>query len=91
MGGGGGGWGGGGGGGGGCDGGREANAATSTHPPTPVSSSLFFLPAYVMSGFSSTVIMVTDGSIFGGSGIWIWYLLRSTLKKKKKQLTFLMM
>ena len=31
-----------------------------------------------MSGFSSTVIIVTDGSIFGGSGIWIWYLLRST-------------
>ena len=34
---------------------------------------------YVTSGFSSTVIMVTVGSIFGGSGIWIWYLVRSTL------------
>ena len=31
-----------------------------------------------MSGFSSTVIIVIVGSIFGGSGIWIWYLLRST-------------
>ena len=31
-----------------------------------------------MSGFSSTVIIVTVGSILGGRGIWIWYLLRST-------------
>mmetsp|Transcript_35023 Transcript_35023/g.77935 ORF Transcript_35023/g.77935 Transcript_35023/m.77935 type:complete len:377 (-) Transcript_35023:315-1445(-) len=33
---------------------------------------------YVTSGFSSTVIMVTVGSILGGSGIWIWYFVRST-------------
>jgi hypothetical protein len=30
---------------------------------------------YVMSGFSSTVIMVTEGSILGGKGSWIWYFL----------------
>eukprot|EP00835_Amoeboradix_gromovi_P000933 NODE_35_length_31537_cov_0.293403.p15 type:complete len:162 gc:universal NODE_35_length_31537_cov_0.293403:15704-16189(+) len=41
----------------------------SLHPPTS---------AYVTSGFSSTCIIVTDGSIFGGSGIWIWYFVRST-------------
>lgn len=35
---------------------------------------------YVTSGFSSTCIMVTEGSILGGSGMWIWYLLRSTLR-----------
>jgi len=35
----------------------------------------------VTSGFSSTVIIVTLGSILGGSGIWIWYLLRSTLQQ----------
>mmetsp|Transcript_12883 Transcript_12883/g.20654 ORF Transcript_12883/g.20654 Transcript_12883/m.20654 type:complete len:245 (-) Transcript_12883:458-1192(-) len=33
---------------------------------------------YVTSGFSSTVIIVTDGSILGGSGMWIWYFVRST-------------
>mmetsp|Transcript_27585 Transcript_27585/g.47240 ORF Transcript_27585/g.47240 Transcript_27585/m.47240 type:complete len:314 (-) Transcript_27585:175-1116(-) len=44
-----------------------------------VISSLFPpMSLYVMSGFSSTVIIVTVGSILGGSGIWIWYLLRST-------------
>mmetsp|Transcript_39102 Transcript_39102/g.92524 ORF Transcript_39102/g.92524 Transcript_39102/m.92524 type:complete len:382 (+) Transcript_39102:527-1672(+) len=41
----------------------------SLHPPTSL---------YVTSGLSSTCIMVTVGSIFGGSGIWIWYLVRST-------------
>merc|ERR1719210_566218 len=41
----------------------------SLQPPTSL---------YVTSGFSSTCIMVTDGSIFGGKGIWIWYLFRST-------------
>lgn len=41
----------------------------SLQPPTSL---------YVTSGFSSTCIIVTVGSIFGGSGIWIWYLLRST-------------
>ena len=25
-----------------------------------------------------TVIIVTDGSILGGKGIWIWYFVRST-------------
>ena len=30
------------------------------------------------SGFSSTCIIVTVGSIFGGRGIWIWYLFLST-------------
>jgi hypothetical protein len=34
----------------------------SLHPPTSL---------YVTSGFSSTVIIVTLGSIFGGKGIWI--------------------
>ena len=34
----------------------------SLHPPTS---------EYVTSGFSSTVIIVTDGSIFGGSGMLI--------------------
>ena len=33
---------------------------------------------YVTSGLSSTVIMVTEGSILGGSGRRISYLLRST-------------
>jgi hypothetical protein len=32
------------------------------HPPTS---------EYVTSGFSSTCIMVTEASIFGGRGIWI--------------------
>eukprot|EP01051_Picozoa_sp_SAG22_P007666 SAG22_NODE_547_length_9252_cov_27.855894_12_plen_204_part_00 len=40
----------------------------SLFPPTSL---------YVTSGFSSTVIIVTVGSIFGGSGIWIWCLVRS--------------
>mmetsp|Transcript_11867 Transcript_11867/g.30986 ORF Transcript_11867/g.30986 Transcript_11867/m.30986 type:complete len:395 (+) Transcript_11867:285-1469(+) len=39
--------------------------------PPPTSS-------YVTSGFSSTVIIVTVGSILGGRGIWIWYFVRST-------------
>lgn len=43
----------------------------SLQPPTSL---------YVTSGFSSTCIMVTVGSIFGGRGMWIWYLLRSTLQ-----------
>uniref|UniRef100_A0A2M3ZKK8 Uncharacterized protein n=1 Tax=Anopheles braziliensis TaxID=58242 RepID=A0A2M3ZKK8_9DIPT len=34
----------------------------SLHPPTSL---------YVTSGFSSTCIIVTVGSIFGGSGMWI--------------------
>src|SRR4051794_2532541 len=42
----------------------------SLHPPTS---------PYVTSGLSSTVIIVTDGSILGGRGRRIWYLLRSTL------------
>jgi hypothetical protein len=42
----------------------------SLHPPTS---------EYVTSGFSSTCIIVTEASIFGGSGIWIWYFVRSTL------------
>ena len=42
----------------------------SLQPPTSL---------YVTSGFSSTCIIVTLGSILGGSGICIWYLLRSTL------------
>mmetsp|Transcript_22450 Transcript_22450/g.52100 ORF Transcript_22450/g.52100 Transcript_22450/m.52100 type:complete len:390 (-) Transcript_22450:224-1393(-) len=33
---------------------------------------------YVTSGFSSTCIIVTVGSILGGSGIWIWYFVLST-------------
>mmetsp|Transcript_4719 Transcript_4719/g.7422 ORF Transcript_4719/g.7422 Transcript_4719/m.7422 type:complete len:214 (+) Transcript_4719:1175-1816(+) len=33
---------------------------------------------YVTSGFSSTVIMVTDGSILGGRGMWMKYFVRST-------------
>merc|ERR1719357_2093826 len=33
---------------------------------------------YVTSGFSSTCIIVTVGSIFGGRGMWIWYLFLST-------------
>merc|ERR1719228_1205390 len=33
---------------------------------------------YVTSGFSSTCIIVTVGSIFGGKGMWIWYLFLST-------------
>merc|ERR1719427_64983 len=41
----------------------------SLHPPTSL---------YVMSGFSSTCIIVTVGSILGGSGMWIWYLFLST-------------
>merc|ERR1719288_491397 len=41
----------------------------SLQPPTSL---------YVTSGFSSTCIIVTVGSILGGSGMWIWYLLRST-------------
>jgi hypothetical protein len=36
-----------------------------------ISSLLPPMSLYVMSGFSSTVIIVTVGSIFGGSGIWI--------------------
>ncbi len=41
----------------------------SLHPPKSL---------YVTSGFSSTVIIVTVGSIAGGRGIWIWYLFPST-------------
>lgn len=41
---------------------------------------------YVMSGFSSTVMSDTEGSIFGGSGIWIWYFWRSTLHGTGEQL-----
>merc|ERR1719410_3224865 len=41
----------------------------SLQPPTSL---------YVTSGFSSTCIMVTVGSIFGGRGMWIWYLFLST-------------
>merc|ERR1719402_1092052 len=41
----------------------------SLHPPTSL---------YVTSGFSSTCIIVTVGSILGGRGMCIWYLLRST-------------
>merc|ERR1719228_1421647 len=41
----------------------------SLQPPTSL---------YVTSGFSSTCIMVTVGSILGGSGMWIWYLFLST-------------
>lgn len=41
----------------------------SLHPPTS---------EYVTSGFSSTCIMVTEGSIFGGRGSWIEYFCRST-------------
>mmetsp|Transcript_37205 Transcript_37205/g.91581 ORF Transcript_37205/g.91581 Transcript_37205/m.91581 type:complete len:377 (+) Transcript_37205:303-1433(+) len=44
-------------------------SSASLHPPTSL---------YVTSGFSSTCIIVTVGSIFGGSGIWIWYFVRST-------------
>ena len=47
--------------------------ASLTQPLHPLS-----LYLYVMSGFSSTVIMVTLGSILGGRGIWIWYFCRST-------------
>mmetsp|Transcript_48290 Transcript_48290/g.126270 ORF Transcript_48290/g.126270 Transcript_48290/m.126270 type:complete len:240 (-) Transcript_48290:160-879(-) len=43
-----------------------------------ISSLLPPMSLYVMSGFSSTVIIVTVGSIFGGKGIWIWYFVRST-------------
>lgn len=32
-----------------------------------------------------TCIMVTVGSILGGSGMWIWYLFLSTLEDEKKQ------
>jgi len=39
------------------------------HPP---------ISLYVTSGFSSTVIIVTDGSIFGGRGIYIEYFAPST-------------
>mmetsp|Transcript_37154 Transcript_37154/g.93242 ORF Transcript_37154/g.93242 Transcript_37154/m.93242 type:complete len:293 (+) Transcript_37154:2770-3648(+) len=46
-----------------------SRSSCSLHPP---------MSLYVMSGFSSTVIMVTDGSILGGSGRWIWYFWRST-------------
>jgi hypothetical protein len=42
---------------------------TSFDPPTS---------AYVTSGFSSTVIIVTVGSIFAGRGMWMKYLVRST-------------
>merc|ERR1719266_2034376 len=41
----------------------------SLQPPTSL---------YVTSGFSSTCIMVTVGSILGGRGMWIWYLFLST-------------
>merc|ERR1719347_1664854 len=41
----------------------------SLHPPTSL---------YVTSGFSSTCIMVTVGSILGGRGMCIWYLFLST-------------
>eukprot|EP00160_Parvularia_atlantis_P015903 Unigene4784_Nuclearia_a/m.14626 Unigene4784_Nuclearia_a/g.14626 ORF Unigene4784_Nuclearia_a/g.14626 Unigene4784_Nuclearia_a/m.14626 type:complete len:383 (+) Unigene4784_Nuclearia_a:128-1276(+) len=41
----------------------------SLQPPTSL---------YVTSGFSSTCIIVTLGSILGGRGIWIWYFVRST-------------
>merc|ERR1719211_884148 len=41
----------------------------SLQPPTSL---------YVTSGFSSTCIIVTLGSIFGGKGMWIWYLFLST-------------
>src|ERR1700685_1525476 len=41
----------------------------SLHPPTS---------EYVTSGFSSTCIIVTEGSIFGGRGSWIEYFCRST-------------
>merc|ERR1719510_424758 len=41
----------------------------SLQPPTS---------AYVTSGFSSTCIMVTVGSILGGRGMCIWYLFLST-------------
>mmetsp|Transcript_7534 Transcript_7534/g.23689 ORF Transcript_7534/g.23689 Transcript_7534/m.23689 type:complete len:335 (-) Transcript_7534:185-1189(-) len=34
--------------------------------------------SYVTSGLSSTVMRLTVGSIFGGSGIWIAYFVRST-------------
>mmetsp|Transcript_39168 Transcript_39168/g.76584 ORF Transcript_39168/g.76584 Transcript_39168/m.76584 type:complete len:216 (+) Transcript_39168:902-1549(+) len=44
-------------------------SSASLLPPTSL---------YVTSGFSSTCIIVTVGSILGGSGIWIWYLVRST-------------
>ena len=43
------------------------------------------MSAYVTSGFSSTVIIVTVGSILGGSGICIWYFVRSTLQPASKQ------
>merc|ERR1719516_948413 len=41
----------------------------SLQPPTSL---------YVTSGFSSTCIIVTVGSIFGGRGMCIWYLFLST-------------
>merc|ERR1719356_1035337 len=41
----------------------------SLQPPTSL---------YVTSGFSSTCIIVTVGSILGGRGMWIWYLFLST-------------
>ena len=44
-------------------------------------SNAFLLPptsSYVTSGFSSTSIRETVGSILGGSGIWIAYFVRST-------------
>jgi len=52
--------------------------SSSTSRSFWISSLLPPMSLYVMSGFSSTVIIVTVGSIFGGRGIWIWYLLRST-------------
>lgn len=52
--------------------------AAAAENPSPTCSLLPPMSLYVTSGFSSTVIIVTLGSILGGSGICIWYLLRST-------------
>src|ERR1700760_3627342 len=41
---------------------------------------------YVTSGLSSTVIIVTEGSIFGGKGRRIWYLFLSTLERVSRKL-----
>jgi hypothetical protein len=57
----------------GCSSGSSTTSRSfSRLSPAPPTSS------YVTSGFSSTVIIVTEGSMRGGSGIWIEYLLRST-------------
>ena len=48
----------------------RSRSICSLQPPTS---------EYVTSGFSSTCIIVTDASIFGGRGIMIWYFVRSTL------------